>query len=101
MDLENRNAALVEELSLSPARRSASQSDWVPRIPARHTLTGHRGPVTRVSFHPLYSVLASASEDATVRLWDWETGECERTLRGHTKAVQDVEFDSSGSKLGM
>ncbi|EKM82583.1 hypothetical protein AGABI1DRAFT_111186 [Agaricus bisporus var. burnettii JB137-S8] len=98
MDLENRNAALQEELSTAPAKR-ASQSDWVPRAPAAHVLMGHRSPITRVAFHPLYSVLASASEDATVKIWDWETGEFERTLKGHTKAVNDVDFDHKGHLL--
>jgi platelet-activating factor acetylhydrolase IB subunit alpha len=56
--------------------------------------------VTRVAFHPLYSILASASEDATIKLWDWETGEFDRTLKGHTRSVQDVEFDSKGKWLG-
>lgn len=99
MDLENRNAALQEELSTSPAKR-ASQSDWVPRAPAAHVLTGHRSPITRVAFHPQYSLLASASEDATVKIWDWETGEFERTLKGHTKSVNDVDFDHKGHLLG-
>ncbi|PFH54236.1 hypothetical protein AMATHDRAFT_53112 [Amanita thiersii Skay4041] len=99
MDLENRNAALQEELSLSPAKRAAMQSDWVPRAPAAHVLTGHRAAVTRVAFHPQYSVLASASEDATVKIWDWETGEFERTLKGHTKSVVDVDFDHKGHLL--
>jgi platelet-activating factor acetylhydrolase IB subunit alpha len=100
MDLENRNAALQEELSMSPAKRAASQTDWVPRAPAAHVLTGHRLPVTRIAFHPQYSLLASASEDATVKIWDWETGEFERTLKGHTKAIQDVDFDHKGNLLG-
>ncbi|TFY53007.1 hypothetical protein EVG20_g10307 [Dentipellis fragilis] len=99
MDLENRNSALQEELSLSPAKRAASQTDWVPRSPAAHVLTGHRSPVSKVAFHPTYSLLASASEDATVKIWDWETGEFERTLKGHTKAVQDVDFDHKGNLL--
>jgi WD40 repeat protein len=100
MDLENRNASLQEELSMAPAKRAASQTDWIPRAPAAHVLTGHRSPVTRVAFHPQYSILASASEDATVKIWDWETGEFERTLKGHTKAVMDVDFDHKGNLLG-
>lgn len=100
MELENRNAQLQEELASAPARRSAAQGDWLPRAPARHVLTGHRMPITRVTFHPVFSVLVSASEDATVKVWDWETGEFERTLKGHTKVVQDVDFDSKGNLLG-
>ena len=100
MDLENRNAALQEELSLSPAKRAALQTDWVPRAPAAYVLTGHRGQVLKVTFHPTFNVIASASEDATVKIWDWETGEFERTLKGHTRAVNDVAFSSKGDLLG-
>lgn len=100
MDLENRNAALQEELSLSPAKRAALQTDWVPRAPAAYTLKGHRGQVLKVAFHPTFNLIASASEDATVKIWDWETGEFERTLKGHTRPVNDVAFDSKGNLLG-
>ena len=100
MDLENRNAALQEEVSMSPAKRATAQSDWVPRAPAGRVLTGHRGEITKVAFHPSYSLLASASNDATIKIWDWETGDFERTLKGHTRAVNDIDFDSKGNLLG-
>lgn len=102
MDLESRNAALLAELA-SPTRATASSSSsapFLPRAPPRHTLTSHRSPITRVAFHPLWNVLASASEDASVKVWDWETGEFERTVKGHTKAVMDVDFDSKGTMMG-
>lgn len=47
----------------------------------------------------MFSVFASGSEDATVKVWDFETGEYERTLKGHTNAVQAVAFNSSGTLL--
>ena len=100
MDLENRNAALQEELSLAPSKRATSQSDWVPRAPAGRVLTGHRGDVLCVAFHPTYTLLASSGNDATIKIWDWETGEFERTLKGHTRAVQSIDFDSKGNLLG-
>jgi platelet-activating factor acetylhydrolase IB subunit alpha len=101
MELETRNAQLTEELAASPSsRRAASLTDWVPRNPPRHTLQGHRSPITRVAFHPVFSQIASCSEDATIKIWDWETGEFERTLKSHTKPVQDVDFDSTGNLLG-
>lgn len=75
-------------------------TDWVPRNPARHTLQGHRLPVSRAVFHPVFSQLVSVSDDSTLKVWDWETGEFERTLKAHTKAVHDADFDSKGNLLG-
>ena len=43
--------------------------------------------------------MISASEDATVKIWDFETGDYERTLKGHTDCVQDIAFDNSGKLL--
>lgn len=103
MDLESRNAALIAELA-SPTRASTSSSSnapFLPRAPARHTLTSHRSPITRVAFHPLWNVLASASEDSSVKIWDWESGDFERTVKGHTKAVMDVDFDPKGAMMGQ
>jgi len=100
MDLENKITQMQEELSTATPRKPTSAVDWVPRAPEKYALTGHRNPVTRVAFHPVFSVLASASEDTTIKIWDYETGEFERTLKGHTKAVQDIAFDPKGNFLG-
>ena len=32
-------------------------------------------------------------------MWDYETGDFERTLKGHTDSVQDISFDHSGKLL--
>ena len=96
MDLESRNSTLQSELdSATPtslSRRNQDPSTWLPRSPARHTLQSHRLPVNCVAFHPIFSSLASGSEDTTIKIWDWELGELERTIKGHTKAVLDVDY---------
>jgi platelet-activating factor acetylhydrolase IB subunit alpha len=74
---------------------------WIPRSPARHSLSSHRMPVTGLAFHPTFSILASCSEDATIKIWDWETGEFEQTVKGHTKSVHDVDFSFDGKLLGI
>lgn len=33
------------------------------------------------------------------KVWDYETGECERTLKGHTNVVQAVAFSPDGQRL--
>ena len=59
----------------------------IPKLPEKFILSGHRKSVTCLSFHPVYSCLASSSEDGSIRLWDYESGSHEKTLRGHTEAV--------------
>ncbi|KAJ5174328.1 Nuclear distribution protein nudF 1 [Penicillium canariense] len=96
MDLESRCASLQTELDTatptSLSRRNQDPASWLPRAPARHDLESHRQPVTCVAFHPIFSSLASGSEDTTIKIWDWELGELERTIKGHTRAVLDVDY---------
>lgn len=96
MELEDQCAKLQKELDnatpTSLLRRNQDPNTWLPRSPARHVLQSHRSPVTCVAFHPIFSSLASGSEDATIKVWDWELGELERTVKGHTKAVLDVDY---------
>lgn len=51
--------------------------DSIPREPEKMKLKGHRARVTKVIFHPHYTQLATSSEDASIKVWDYETGECE------------------------
>lgn len=34
-------------------------------------------------------------------MWDYESGDFERTMKGHTDAVQDITFDHTGKLLGL
>ena len=36
-----------------------------------------------------------------MKVWDYETGDFERTLKGHTDCVQDAAFEHTGKVLGM
>ena len=96
MDLESKNVTLQNELDTetptSLSRRNQDPATWLPRAPARHSMQSHRLPVTCVAFHPIFSSLASGSEDTTIKVWDWELGELECTVKGHTKAVLDVDY---------
>lgn len=100
MDLEAKLAETEKEYILgAPTREKRSPSDWIPRPPEKFVLTGHRAPVTRVVFHPVFSLIASCSEDATIKVWDFETGDFEKTLKGHIDCVQDIAFNASGKLL--
>ncbi|CAG9767059.1 unnamed protein product [Ceutorhynchus assimilis] len=100
MELESKlNQAEKEYIDGAPSRNKRTPAEWIPRPPEKFCLTGHRAPVTRVIFHPVFSLMVSASEDASMKVWDFETGEYERTLKGHTDPIQDISFDSTGKLL--
>jgi WD40 repeat protein len=74
--------------------------EWIKQIPKARvrwspclqTLEGHNAPVTSVAFRPDNKMLASASGDKTIRLWDPTTGQCLQTLEGHNTWVHSVVF---------
>lgn len=66
----------------------------------RHTLRGHNGDVLHVAWGPFDNILASASVDNTVMIWNAEKfPELVTTLRGHTGLVKGVVFDPVGKFL--
>lgn len=63
-------------------------------------LTGHRKKVTLVRFHPTASfVLASASADMTLKVWDVESGEEVSTCEAHGDLIHDFVWDHKGENI--
>lgn len=71
MDLESKVSETVKEYEGGPTKKDRSSDSWIPRPPERYCLTGHRMPVTRVIFHPVYNVMVSASEDGSIKVCDF------------------------------
>jgi platelet-activating factor acetylhydrolase IB subunit alpha len=54
-----------------------------------------------MAFHPVYSSLASGSEDCTIKIWDWEYGQLERTLKGHRRPVLGLEYGGPKDQIRL
>ncbi len=63
------------------------------------TLTGHGDDVNSFAFSPDGKRVATASGDATVKLWDLATGQETLTLKGHDGPVVKVIFSPNGQRL--
>ncbi|KAE9551572.1 hypothetical protein FO519_005216 [Halicephalobus sp. NKZ332] len=61
-------------------------------------LTGHQQLVNHVVFSPDSRIIASASFDKSIKLWDGRTGKYLTSLRGHVQAVYQISW-SADSRL--
>ncbi|KAE8354745.1 WD40-repeat-containing domain protein [Aspergillus coremiiformis] len=96
LDLEARIASLQAELDAVPSssrsKHAQNPENWLPGASSTYTFESHRDAITCIAFHPVFSSVASGSEDCTIKIWDWELGELERTLKGHVRAVSGLDF---------
>ncbi|KAJ5585580.1 E3 ubiquitin ligase complex SCF subunit sconB [Penicillium hispanicum] len=67
--------------------------NWKHRRCSVKVFRGHTDSVMCLQFED--NILMTGSYDATIKIWDMETGEELRTLRGHTAGVRCLQFDDT------
>lgn len=60
---------------------------------------GHGADVRALSWHPQQALLASGSEDGTVRIWNLESGQIEASFSLGEETVFDVAWSNAGDRL--
>lgn len=74
------------------SERYLLEKNWRNGTYTLQELVGHKDGVTCLRFNRKY--LISGSYDATIKVWDIESGACIRTLTGHLKGVRSLVFDA-------
>ncbi len=68
------------------------------KIEETHILVGHQNKVWDVAFDPTGKLVFSASEDATIRWWDVETGREVGQFTKHKKPILTLELSPDGNR---
>ncbi len=62
-------------------------------------LNGHEGPVTDIVYSPDGSLIATASLDGSIRIWDAADGTPIRTMTGHGGGINSIAFSPDGQLI--
>lgn len=52
------------------AELGGKEKTGLPKQPYLFECLGHKDDVTSLAYHPIQDVMASSSEDATIKIWD-------------------------------
>ncbi len=79
----------------SPSNPTLLSNNWR----CERILQGHSAPVNAVVINPQGNIIASASDDKTIKLWNLQTGEFIHTFFGHSATVDAVAISPDGRMM--
>ncbi|NJO14360.1 MAG: TIR domain-containing protein [Thioploca sp.] len=68
----------------------------VTQLHEQTVLSGHQGSVNQAVFSPDGTLILTASDDKTARLWQTESGKLLQTLIGHQAKIEQAAFSPDG-----
>ena len=72
---------------------------WRLCEPGNRVLKGHSGRITALVYHPGGSILASGSDDKTIRLWPLRDQASPLVMSDHTGPITGLAFNPKGNLL--
>ncbi len=105
-ELENKIKTMKEEyeqaaLSGVSYTKTIGTSSGLPKQPEKFKVSGHRAAVSCLVFHPIFNMLVSSSDDASIIVWDCSDSDVKQDqyVRAHTNAINQIVFDTNGKLL--
>ena len=97
----------MDALSVSPDGGRFAEAGMDKKVRIRDTKTlevlqefrAHNDTIGTLAWHPTLPVLASASNDFTVKIWNLETGECLQVLRSLDSGPTALSFSPTGKRI--
>lgn len=93
------NRTRTDSLSPRPPQPTPPHEPLKPNYRARLVLHGHTKPISQVRISPNGRFIASASADATLKIWDAATGAHMDTLVGHMAGVSCLAWTPDSNTI--
>ncbi len=105
--LHSPNSSLMNCLAAAPGGHRLAEAGVDKMIRIRdattlavvHEFRAHDASITALAWHPDRPLLASASADLTVKIWNPDSGECLEEWRGFVKNPTTLQFSPTGRRL--